>query len=206
MRFVIVSLLCFPLLLTGCLLNKSKTTQERADTQTVSDRHSPGDGTRREADLQTVELGENPRQAPQHMNHRDTKGLKNHGWNDEALQSLAVFQSLLAIDIEAARAEISKISKIRFGSHPLTDEWSELFFRLYRDKKGNVLDVRRYFELETQLLSDVDAETYAEGIQEYQVALKQIDLLIEMIRSQGGALETAEADFDFDFLSYLKGE
>ena len=39
-----------------------------------------------------------------------TKGFKNHGWDGEAFQSLAVFQSLLATDIEVARAENSKIS------------------------------------------------------------------------------------------------
>lgn len=206
MRFLIVSLLCFPLLFAGCLLNESKEIQERKYTQAVNNRDSSGGDTRMEADLQTVELGENPRQVPQHMNHSDTKGLKNHGWNDEAFQSLAVFQSLIATDIEAARAEISKISKIRFGSHPLTDEWSKFFFRLSRDRKGNVLDIRRYLELEIQLLSDVDAKMFTEGIQEHQLALKQIDLLINMIRSQGDDPKTVKADFNFGFSSYMKGE
>ena len=55
-------------------------------------------------------------------------------------------------------------------------------------------------------MSDIDATTYAKGIQEYQLGMKQIDLLIKMIESQGGDPETIEADFDFNLSSYLKGE
>ena len=150
-----------------------------------------------DADLQTTELGENPRQMPQHVEDRNIKAAEDHGWSNEALQHIATFQSLLLTDIEAAHATIAEIAKIRFGSHPLADEWSELFFRLYRDKKGLILDVKRYWELEFQLLSNLDAETYAKEKQEYQLAMKQIDLLIKMIESQGGDPGTTEVDFDF---------
>ena len=152
------------------------------------------------------ESRENPRQMPQHVEDRNAKAAEDHGWNDEALQHLTAFQSLLSTDIEAARATIAEIAKIRFGSHPLADEWSELFFRLYRDRKAHILDVKRYWELEFQLSSDLDAETYAKERQEYQLGMKQIDLLIKMIESQGGDPETTEVDFDFNFSSYLKGE
>ena len=156
--------------------------------------------------MQMSESRENPRQMSQNVEDRNAKDAENHGWNDEALQHLTAFQSLLSTDIEAARATIAEIAKIRFGSHPLAGEWSELFFRLYRDRKGSILDMKRYWELELQLLSDLDAKTYAKEIQEGQLDMKQIDLLIKMIESQGGDPETTEADFDFDFSSYLKGE
>jgi hypothetical protein len=143
---------------------------------------------------------------PQHVEDRNAKAAEDYGWSSEAVQRLTAFQSLLSADIEAAHATIAEIAKIRFGSHPLADEWSELFFRLYRDRKGSILDVKRYWELELQLLSDLDAKTYAKAIQEGQLGMKQIDLLIKMIESQGGDPETTEADFDFNFSSYLKGE
>ena len=206
MRFVIVSLLCLPLLFIGCLSGESKKIQEQNHTQADDNHDSIGGSTRLETDVQTAELGENPQRVPQSMNHGDTKDPKNYGWDDEALQYLAVFQSLLSTDVEAARTEIAKIAKIRFGSQPLADEWSKLFFRLYRDRKGNVLDMRRYWELEIQLLSEVDAKAYAKGIQDYQLGMKQIDVIIKMIGSQGDDPKTIEADFNFDFSPYLKGK
>ena len=171
MRFVIVSLICLSLLFTGCSLNESKKIQEQ-------------NYTRMEVSLQTG----------------DDKDPKDYGWNDEALQHLAVFQSL------PTRTEITKIAQIRFGAHPLADEWSKLFFRLYRDRKGSALDMRRYWELEMQLLSDVDAKAYAKGIRDYQLGLKQIDAMIKIMESRGDDPKTIEGDFNFDFSSYLKGE
>ncbi len=210
MRFVRISLICLPLFIMGCAFfnpsNESGPNPQQNHTHR-SDTHNSTDGdSRMDADLQTSESRENPRQMPQHVEDRNVKAAEDHGWNDEALQHLTAFQSLLSTDIEAARATIAEIAKIRFGSHPLADEWSELFFRLYRDRKGHILDVKRYWELEFQLLSDLDAEAYAKERQEYQLGMKQIDLLIKMIESQGGDPETTEVDFDFNFSSYLKGE
>ncbi len=210
MRFVIVSLTCLPLFIMGCAFfspsSESGPNPQQNHAHKSHTHDSTDDDNRLEADLQTVELGGNPRQMSRRIGDRDTKAAEDHGWNDEVLQHLVMFQSLLSTDIEAAHTKIAEIAKIRFGSHPLTDEWSELFFRLYRDRKGHVLDVKRYWELEIQLLSDIDSETYAKGIQEYQLGMKQIDLLIKMIESQGGDPEATEADFNFNFSSYLKGE
>ena len=210
MRFAIVSLICLPLFIMGCAFfnpsNESVPNPQQNHTHR-SDTHNATDGdSRLDADLQTVESRENPRQMSQHVEDRNAKAAEDHGWSDEALQRLTAFQSLLSTDIEAAHAKIVEIARIRFGSHPLAGEWSELFFRLCRDRKGSILDVKRYWELEIQLLSDIDATTYAKGIQEGQLGMKQIDLLIKMIESQGGDPETTEADFNFDFSSYLKGE
>ena len=210
MRFVIVSLICLPLFIMGCAFfspsSESGPNPQQNHTHRSDTHNSTDDDSRMDADLQTPKLGENPRQMPQRVGDRNAKAADGHGWNDEALQHITAFQSLLSTDIEAAHATIAEIAKIRFGSHPLADEWSELFFRLCRDRKGHILDVKRYWELEIQLLSDTDATTYAKGIQEYQLGMKQIDLLIKMIESQGGDPETTEADFDFNFASYLKGE
>ena len=210
MRFVMVGLVCLPLFIIGCTFFSSSSESDPHPQQNHihrSDTHNSTDGdSRLEADLQTFESRENLRQIPQHVENRNVKDAENHGWNDEALQHLTALQSLLSTDIEAAHTTIAEIAKIRFGSHPLAGEWSALFFRLYRDKKGHILDVKRYWELEFQLLSDLDTETYAKEKQEYQLGMKQIDLLIKMIESQGGTPETTEVDFDFNFSSYLKGE
>ncbi len=210
MRFVIVSLICLPLFIMGCAFfnpsSESGPNPQQHHTHRSDTHNSTDDDSRMDADLQTVELGEKPRQMPQHVQDKNAKAAEDHGWNNEALQHITAFQSLLSTDIEAAHATSAEIAKIRFGSHPLADEWSELFFRLYRDKKGLILDVKRYWELEIQLLSNLDAETYAKEKQEYQLGMKQIDLLIKMIESQGGDPETAEVDFDFNFSSYLKGD
>ena len=210
MRFVIVSLICLPLFIMGCAFfnpsNESGSNPQQHHTHRSDTHNSTDDDSRMDADLQTVESRENPQQMPQHVEDRNAKATQDYGWSDEALQHLTAFQSLLSTDIEAAHATIAEIAKIRFGSHPLANGWSELFFRLYRDRTGHILDVKHYWELEIQLLSDIDATTYATGIQEYQLGMKQIDLLIKMIESQGGDPETAEVDFDFNFASYLKGE
>ena len=210
MRFVIVSLICLPLFIMGCAFfnpsNASGPNPQQNHTHKSNTHNSTDDDSRLEADLQTPESRENPQQMPQRVGDRNAKAAEDHGWSDEALQHITAFQSLLSTDIEAAHATIAEIAKIRFGSHPLADEWSELFFCLCRDRKGHILDVKRYWELEIQLLSDLDAKMYAKGIQEYQLGMKQIDLLIKMIESQGGDPKTIEADFDFNFSSYLKGE
>lgn len=210
MRFVIVSLICLPLFIMGCAFfnpsNESGPNPQQNHTHRSDSHNSTDDDNRMDADLQTTESRENPQQIPQPVEDRNAKAVENHGWSNEALQNLTAFQSLLSTDIEAAHATSAKIAKIRFGSHPLADEWSELFFRLYRDKKGLILDVKRYWELEFQLLSDLEAETHTKEKQEYQLGMKQIDLLIKMIESQGGDPKTTEVDFDFNFSSYLKGE
>ena len=210
MRFAIVSLICLLLFIIGCAFfspfNESDPNPQQNHTHRGNIPDSTDDDSRLEADSQTVELGENSRQVSQRIGDRNTKTAKDYGWNNEALQHIAAFQSLLSTDIEAAHAKVAEIAKIRFGSHPLIDEWSELFFRLCRNRKGSILDVKRYWELEIQLLSDLDATTYAKGIQETQLGMKQIDLLIKMIESQGSDPETTEADFNFDFSPYLKGK
>ena len=210
MRFAIVSLICLPLFIIGCAFfspsSESGPNPQQNHTHRSDTHNSTDNDNRMETDLQKVELGANPQQMPQRVGDRNAKTTEDHGWSDEAQQHIVAFQSLLSTDIEAAHATIVEIARIRFGSHPLAGEWSELFFRLCRARKGSILDVKRYWELEIQLLSDIDATTYAKGIQEGQLGMKQIDLLIKMIESQGGDPETTEADFNFDFSSYLKGE
>ena len=125
--------------------------------------------------------------------------LKKFGWNDEGFEHLARFDALLETDAEAARAAIAKVAEIRFGEHALADEWSELFFRLYRDKKGSLLELKRYFELEIQLMSDSDSEKNAEVIEEMQSGMKQFESMIELLRSLGRDAATVEGDFNFQF-------
>ena len=131
--------------------------------------------------------------------HLADKILEEYGWNDKALQLLATFHSQVSTDEIEAHLIITKVSQIRFGKHPLTHEWSELFFRLYRDKKGSLLDLRRYFELEHQLLSSISPEKYQKAIEECQSGVKQFDSMIALIESQGQTPETIEGNFNFQF-------
>ena len=118
-----------------------------------------------------------------------------HGWDSEALKHLVKFNSLKKTNPEAARAKLSEIAKIRFGTHALVNEWIALYFRLIREEKGLISDVKRVSELEIQMFTDASAKKYAEPIEHHQKALKQYDELVKTLTKQGKNLETVKVDF-----------
>ena len=118
-----------------------------------------------------------------------------HGWDSEALKHLVRFNSFKKTNPEAARIELSKIAKIRFGTHALTDEWIALYFRLSREEKGLISDVKHVSELEIQMFTDASAEKHAEPIQQHRKALKQYDELVKTLKEQGKKPETVKVDF-----------
>ena len=118
-----------------------------------------------------------------------------HGWDSEALKHLIKFNSLKKTNPEAARAKLSEIAKIRFGTHVLVNEWISLYFRLSREEKGVISDVKRVSELEIQMFTDASAEKHAEPIEHHRKALKQYGELVKTLREQGKNPETVKVDF-----------
>ncbi len=83
---------------------------------------------------------------------------------------------------EATRTEISAIAKTLFGIHPLADEWVSRCYRLRRDGKGSFSELKRFAELQIQMLSDLDTTKHAEEIEAYQVALKELDQVVKIYK------------------------
>ena len=213
MRFFIAIFLCCLLVVMGC--HSSKPLGESGETYAPN--HLSDAAAEDGSDASHVERGTpvaesrptqtddnriaddtavaSPAQPSQSLFQWGNRNPTDYGWNEEALQRMSVFESLLLTDPAAARAAMTEVAEIRFGKHSLADEWSELSFRLARDRAGNALDIKRYLELEIQLLTAVDAETHAKGIQEHQVSLTQINLLVQLMKSQGDNPASIELEF-----------
>ena len=129
--------------------------------------------------------------------HTDT--THTHEDIDEEMKHLIAFQALLKTDPEAARSELSKATQIKFGNHPLQKEWERHFIRLAQDKKGTILDLKRFNELQLQMLKDIDPKTSNQlaEIESLQKTLKQQTLIIETLKKQGDNPETFETEFNF---------
>lgn len=116
-------------------------------------------------------------------------------WKSEALKRLARFESLKVKDPDAARIELSEIVKVRFGAHNLADEWIALYFRLSRDGKGQISDLKRLVELEIRILTDVGPERHAEQIDRHRQTLKRYDELVIILKNENKNPETTVMDF-----------
>lgn len=214
MRFLIPSFLCLLLVVMGC--HSSKLSGESGETPApnhLSDAPAEEKGNDAShvargtpvAESRPIQTDDNrtaddaatasPSQPSQPLFDWGHRNPTDYGWNEEALQRMSIFDSLLSTDPAAARAAMTEVAEIRFGKHPLADEWSELSFRLFRDRKVNVLEIKRWLELEVQLLTAVDVETHAKAIQEHQVGLAQFTMLIQLMKSQGDDPASLEADF-----------
>ena len=116
-------------------------------------------------------------------------------WERAALKHLAEFNVRKNNDIVAARTELLEIAKIRFGTHILADEWIPLYFRLSREGKGRISDIIRFAELEMRMLTDIDAEKYAEQIQRHRQTLETYDKQIQTLKGEGKNPETLTVKF-----------
>ena len=116
-------------------------------------------------------------------------------WEEAALKHHAKFKILKETDPAEARIQLLEIAKIRFGLHPLTDEWIPLYFRLSRDGNGRISDIIRFAELEIRMLTDLNVENYKEQIQQHRKTLKKYDQLIKTLKSQGKNPDTVIVDF-----------
>ncbi len=128
-----------------------------------------------------------------------THSVDNASW--EAY--FKTYHELLKTDPEAARLELQNVAKKLFGEHPLTKEWMELFFRMSRDAieqdgiehlSDFVLNAKRVYELEIQMLTDVDPIKYEKQIQQHQEALEYYAELAEFAESVGDALSVSKTE------------
>lgn len=127
----------------------------------------------------------------------DADSAEEHGWNEEAIQHFALFQSALSTNQETARAELRKVASARFETHPLTDKWVESCLRLGADDGASFLDIKRFFELELQLLTDTDAKAYVKGIRNIQGALDHFNVAINVLENQGQDPSKIKAEVEF---------
>lgn len=116
-------------------------------------------------------------------------------WEKAALKHLVQFNALKEKAPAAARTELLEIAKIRFGTHILADEWIPLYFRLSREGKGRISDIKRFAELEMRMLTDIDAEKHAEQIQRHRQTLETYDKQTQTLKSKGENPETVTVDF-----------
>lgn len=95
------------------------------------------------------------------------------------------FFELLPDNPEAARVVLDIFATLVFDNHRLTEEWKELYFRLCREKKATFSEAIRVFELKKQMLTDIDAEKYANEIKNLANVIKQSKSVQKILERQG---------------------
>lgn len=118
--------------------------------------------------------------------------------SDQLEKHWAKFDSLKKTAPGTARAELAKIARIRFGIHPLDDEWVDLAFSLFHDRKGTFIELHRFLELEIQMLKDADPKKNADRIAAHEVALIQVNFAILSLRQQGKDPAELEKPINFN--------
>ena len=98
----------------------------------------------------------------------------------DGIPSFLAFKSLESIPVDATRDDITALAKKRFGNHPQLEDWIQLCFQLRRQGYAPLTDLKRFAELQVEMLTDVDAEKHAEQILAYQGALKEIEVISQM--------------------------
>ena len=195
MRFLIIciGLICLSHFTSGCIGNQGKiSNQEHTSTEDKQTATSIEDA---------MDSGEKPppedSQVEDHILGDGQQGSTLTDLTvDEAQEHYLAFFSLLKTDIEAAEIELSKYVKIRFGAHPLGDEWVKLFVRLVRNQKGTFADIQHATEWHVQMLTDVKPEertqAHTELLKSLQDALGGLESMGKLLESQGKNLETYE--------------
>ena len=117
--------------------------------------------------------------------------------NEVSSKHWLTFLSLTSKDPEAARVELAKFVKSRYGQHPLAHEWMELTFRTRLDGKLSLPDTIRCIEIQIELLKHLGTEN-AEDLEPLQKSLKMFNKTLENVQRAGGDPKTIEVDFQFD--------
>lgn len=99
-------------------------------------------------------------------------------------EHFVTFHKLLETDSKAARAELQTVAKKLFVGHILAEEWVLLYFRIRNEGTKHLSDIKRVYELEIRMLTDIDAEKHANQIRLNQEALKHYKDLHKMIGDQ----------------------
>ena len=119
---------------------------------------------------------------------------EEHGWDEEAIQYMETFRATMENDPDTARPLLSKVANARFGTHPLTDEWTSVMYQMAAEGQVSLLDVKRFCELERDLLTAANAEGYSKGIRAAREAIAQFDIIIAMMEKNGTDPSQINAD------------
>ena len=102
-------------------------------------------------------------------------------------QLMEKFYELLPTDPAAARKELNIYAARSYQGHPLTEEWTELIFRISSEGEATVSEVTRFLETTKQIRTDMDPEKYAEEIKTLEDNLAQLKMVAKIYESQGRA-------------------
>lgn len=185
MRFATVCLLCLSLLVGGCL-NKAST--EKASTEkkeTEAQHHGLPEDMSEDLKNLAATPGATVTTEKHLMFGSKDDDPKTHGWNEEARKHFAQFVTQLPKDSNAARLSLTKVAEVRFGEHPLNSKWVESCLDVSSGKEVSILKVKRFLELELQLLTETDPIAYTKGIQATKGALSHFDILITTMKNSG---------------------
>ena len=115
--------------------------------------------------------------------------------SEDAQHYFLSFFQLLSKDPKAARASLDKFAELAYENHPLTEEWTTLFFKSNKRKKGKILESIRVTELQEQMLTDIDAEKHTEVIKGLERQIKYKKNLQKTFERQGNPNPTIEIEF-----------
>ena len=164
MRFLLTSLICLQLVAIGC--RDSNQNELGADSK------------------HTHVMAQIPVAIPAEEPNHEAKDAET---GKATTKHLGNFLRLLPNNPVAAWRELEKVAKVQYGNHHLVDEWVELTFVFTSGKKALILELIRYYEIEMQMLTDIDAEKHADEI-------NRTLLLLNQLRAHVKQLEAFEID------------
>lgn len=151
MRFLCTSLICLQLVTIGC--RNSNQSELKADSK------------------DPLVMEQIPVAMPAEEPNHEAKDVETAQKSTKYLEN---FLRLLPNNPEAAWRELEKFAKLQYGNHHLVDEWVELTFVFTSEKKALILELIRYYEIQIQMLTDIDAEKHVDKIKQKQLSLGQL--------------------------------
>ncbi len=130
------------------------------------------------------------------LREEQTQIIVTYDWDLAMRKHLIRLQVLQKKNPREAQAKVNTVAKIRFENHSLTDEWRALYFRLSRDRRGTLSDVKRLSELEIRMFTDIDPEEYSEPIQKHRGLMKLYDQVIKKFKDAGKNPDIFQVDFE----------
>ena len=131
------------------------------------------------------EIGENPLSTHAYVKNTPTATFTTNGLDNPQKYYLTPLQSLFSTTSSDGRVKIAKVANAQFGDHPLTEEWTELYFQLGVNGQGTIANMKRLAELEIEILTDIDAEKHATQIQQQRKILEYYTRIVTQLKSQG---------------------
>ena len=127
----------------------------------------------------------------------ETPHTENNAREKRIGKHLSAFNKLLPTHPDAARSELITAAALMFNEHPLHEKWAELGFRFSRESQVPILDVVHHFEIEIQMLTDIDGEGYAETIADLRQNLKKFSQFINQFERLGIDPKTKTVEYNY---------